>query len=159
AQEQRFLSAFVDWPNMKVEEVFSPTNKKYEGRRIGEIASEEKRDPFDVFVSVAIADDLRTSFMPKFADETRKIFDMRAKLWEDPDIVIGASDAGAHVDMIDTFAITTDILSLGVRQHKVATLEQAVHQLTQKPAELMGLNERGLLKKGWHADIVIFDAD
>src|SRR5581483_5741035 len=120
----------------------------------GEIAVTENRDPFDVFVDVAIADELRTSFMPKFPEETQGVFNLRAKIWEDPRVVIGTSDAGAHVDMIDTFAIPTDILSVAVRDYKVLTLEQAVHQLAQKPAQLMGLKDRGVLKEGWYADIV-----
>jgi N-acyl-D-aspartate/D-glutamate deacylase len=59
--------------------------------------------------------------------------------------------------MIDTFAFSTQVLGNGVREHQVITLEEAVHQLTQVPAELMGLRERGLIREGWHADLVIFD--
>ena len=69
--------------------------------------------------------------------------------------VIGASDAGAHLDMIDTFAFST----AGARQRRarasgVLELEEAVHQLTDVPARLYGLRERGRLAQGWHADVV-----
>ena len=73
--------------------------------------------------------------------------------------MIGASDAGAHLDMIDTFAFSTQVLGNGVREYGVISLEQAVHQITNVPAELFGLHERGLIKEGWHADIVVFDPD
>jgi N-acyl-D-aspartate/D-glutamate deacylase len=73
--------------------------------------------------------------------------------------VIGGSDAGAHLDMIDTFAFSTAVLAQGVREEKVIGLEAAVHQLTQVPAELLGLKERGLIREGWYADLVIFDPD
>jgi N-acyl-D-aspartate/D-glutamate deacylase len=106
-----------------------------------------------------LADDLKTSFAPQFATETKEMFQERAKLWNDPRTVIGGSDAGAHLDMINTFAVPTSLLASGVREHGVISLESAVSKLTSKPAELMGLRERGLLKQGWHADIVIFDAD
>src|SRR5690606_33288959 len=71
--------------------------------------------------------------------------------------VVGASDAGAHMDSIDTFAFTTSLLAKGVREHGVISLEEAVQQLTQKPAQLFGLKQRGELREGWFADIVVFD--
>jgi N-acyl-D-aspartate/D-glutamate deacylase len=71
--------------------------------------------------------------------------------------VIGASDAGAHLDMIDTFAFSTQVLGNGVREYHAMPLVQAIHQLTQVPAELFGLRERGVLRTGWHADVVVFD--
>jgi N-acyl-D-aspartate/D-glutamate deacylase len=82
---------------------------------------------------------------------------VRGQLWQDDRTVIGASDAGAHLDMIDTFAFSTQVLGNGVREFHAIELEQAIHQLTQVPAELFGLRERGVLKTGWYADIVVFD--
>ncbi len=73
--------------------------------------------------------------------------------------VVGGSDAGAHLDMIDTFAITTELIGSGARQHGAVSLEQAVHQVTLKPAMFMGLKERGWIAEGWHADLVLFDPD
>ena len=147
------------WDRLRVAEVVAEANERYRGRLVAEIAAEEQRDAFDVFVDIALADGLKTSFMPQFAPDSAELFGARAKLWEDSRTVIGASDAGAHLDMIDTFAFTTGLLESAVRTFGVATLEEAVHQLTQKPAELVGLRERGLLETGWHADIVIFDPD
>jgi len=155
--EKGLLKFMADWSNMKVSAVFAPENKPYEGRLIGEIATEQKRDPFDVFVEVAIADGLKTSFMPQFPAESLELYRERAKLWADDRTVIGASDAGAHLDMIDTFAVPTVVLELAVRKYGVISLEQAIHQLTAKAAGLVGLRERGELREGWHADIVIFD--
>ena len=71
--------------------------------------------------------------------------------------IIGASDAGAHLDMIDTFAFSTQVLGNGVRQHGVISLEQAIHQMTQVAAEAFGLVDRGVLKPGWNADVVVLD--
>jgi N-acyl-D-aspartate/D-glutamate deacylase len=59
--------------------------------------------------------------------------------------------------MIDSFALTTTLLQKGVREHGVVTLEEAVQLLTSAPAKLMGLNERGTIKLGYHADLVCFD--
>ncbi len=80
-------------------------------------------------------------------------------MWLDDRTVIGVSDAGAHLDMIDTFAFSTQVLGNGVREYGLLDLEQAVHQLTQVPAELYGVRDRGLVEKGWAADLVVFDPD
>jgi len=159
ATEKGIMRMMCDWPTTKVAETFSAQTKPYEGRIIGDIAKAEKRDPFDVFIDIALADDLKTSFMPQFGDENAELYRERAKLWTDDRTVLGASDAGAHLDMIDTFALPTAMLESGVRKYGVISLEAAVHQLTSKAAGLMGLKERGELHEGWHADIVIFDPD
>lgn len=153
------LMDIVKWEQLLIAEVFSEQNKPYEHRLVGDIATEEGRDPFDVFADVAITDELRTSFTPQYENDSAELYEARAKLWADSRIVIGASDAGAHLDMIDAFSYPTALLESGVRKFKVITLEQAIHGLTQRPAELVGLRDRGQLKTGWHADIVIFDAD
>jgi N-acyl-D-aspartate/D-glutamate deacylase len=61
--------------------------------------------------------------------------------------------------MIDTFALATQVLGNGVRRHGVVSLEEAVRQLSDVPARLYGLRERGRLALGWHADVTVFDAD
>ncbi len=147
------------WDRLRVEEVFCDANRKYVGRSISDIAADEGRDAFDVFADIALADDLRTTFMPLPAEENLQMFQARAKLWNDDRTVVGASDAGAHLDMIDTFAMATHFLETSVRKFPVATLEQAIHQLTEKAAKLVGLRDRGVLKEGYFADIVILDED
>jgi N-acyl-D-aspartate/D-glutamate deacylase len=153
------IQMIARWSNLRVAEVFSDANKPYRGRLISEIAETEGRDSFDVFAEIALADELQTSFMPELGADSPEIFQARARLWEDSRTVVGASDAGAHLDMIDTFAMSTGMLKSCVRDFPVATLEEAVHQLTQRPAELVGLKERGVLKVGWAADVVVFDAE
>ena len=60
--------------------------------------------------------------------------------------------------MIDTFAFSTQVLEHGVRERHLMGLEQAIHQLTEVPANMVGLRDRGVLKAGLKADIVVFDA-
>ena len=103
------LQRFARWDNLKVAEVFSEENRRYEGRMIRDIAQEEARDPFDVFADIAVADKLRTSFMPQFPEDTLEIAQTRVALIEDDRTVVGASDAGAHLDSNDTFAFTTGL--------------------------------------------------
>ena len=95
--------------------------------------------------------------MPPAGQEDQASYEARAKIWKDSRTVVGASDAGAHMDMIDAFAFSTRLLQKGVREHEVISLEEAVHQLTAVPARMMGLRTQGLIREGWHADLVIFD--
>jgi N-acyl-D-aspartate/D-glutamate deacylase len=81
----------------------------------------------------------------------------RAQVWRNKDAVIGGSDAGAHLDMMCGAIYTTSLLGHGVREHQVVTLEEAVRLITNVPARLYGLKERGRIAEGWHADLVMFD--
>jgi len=151
------LRGLARWENMRVIEAFTPETKRWEGKTVGDLARETNQDPFDAMVELAIADDLRTSFMPPGAGDKAEDWAVRARVWRDDRTVIGASDAGAHLDMIDTFAVPTQVLGNGVRRHKVIELEEGVRQLTDVPARLYGLRERGRLAQGWRADVVVFD--
>src|SRR5690606_17304414 len=71
--------------------------------------------------------------------------------------LIGASDAGAHLDQLDTFALSTTVLEYGVRKHKVISLEQAIHQMTDRAARYFGLVNRGRVAEGCHAGPAVFD--
>ncbi len=137
--------------------VTSPKNEKYVGRTVGEIADEEGKEPLDTMFDIAIEDGLTTSFLPNLGGDEKAAFALRGELWKDDRTLIGASDAGAHLDMIDTFAFSTDVLQRGVREYGVIELEEAVYQMTDRLARYMGLIDRGLLTPGYHADIVVFD--
>lgn len=129
------------------------------GRRVGDIARERGLEPIDAMLDIAIADDLTTNFLVEGQGADDATWAQRGEFWLDERTVIGASDAGAHLDMIDQFTFATVVLGEGVRERRLLSIEQAVHQLTQVPAELIGLRQRGLIEPGWFADITIFDAD
>jgi len=143
--------------NYEVVVVEAEQNKKYVGRLTGDIAREEGRDPLDVMLDIALDDDLLAAFAPNFGGYDQDAFELRGELWRDDRTLIGASDAGAHVDRLDAFAITTTVLQKGVREHGVVTLEEAVYQMTGRAARYYGLIDRGLIQTGYHGDIVVFD--
>jgi N-acyl-D-aspartate/D-glutamate deacylase len=145
--------------NYTVVAVKSDKNKHYVGRKTGRIAAEQGRDPLELMLDIALDDDLLTTFAPDLGGHDQATYELRGRLWHDDRTLIGASDAGAHLDMIDTFAFSTTVLQKGVREHKVITLEEAVRQITGIPAQFLGLIDRGLLAPGYHADVVIFDPD
>jgi N-acyl-D-aspartate/D-glutamate deacylase len=147
------------WANYRVDEIFKPENASARGRNIGDLAQEAGKSSFDTMLDLALSDDLRTSFMPSIPGTDDETWRLRAEVWRDPRALIGASDSGAHLDMIDTFALSTTFLSEGVRQRELISLEEAIHQITDRPARFYGIRDRGRLAEGWHADIVVFDEE
>ena len=156
--EQR-PSHWTDWGAYELHDTFTSSTAKYRGRRVADIAQDVGGDPYDVLLDIAVADDLRTSFGPPAAGDTRADWEARGRLLRDPRVVVGASDAGAHLDMIDTFRYTTDLLEKCVRTHRLISTEGAVQLLTEAPAALYGLRDRGVLREGAWADIVVFDEE
>jgi len=151
--------AFRDWSAWTIVETSNPENKHLEGTRVGALASAQNKSPFDAMVDLAVSEDLETKFSPHPGGDDSASWRERGRIFLDDRTIVGGSDAGAHLDMIDTFAYSTYLLARSFRDRKLLTLEQAVHLLTDRPASLFGLRNRGLLKKGYSADIVIFDPD
>jgi N-acyl-D-aspartate/D-glutamate deacylase len=148
----------ANFGNMTVEETYAPANRGAVGKTLAEVARERGTTPFDAMMDLVLADDLKTSFGTRVpGQDDAESWKMRADAWRDPRTVIGASDAGAHLDMLDTFAFSTQLLGGGVRQRGLLSWEEAVHQLTDVPARLYGIRERGRLAAGWRADVVVFD--
>jgi N-acyl-D-aspartate/D-glutamate deacylase len=136
--EAGMFRRLAQWHNHLIAEVFTPENKPYQGRLVGDVAKELGKTPFDTLLDIVLADGLNTSLMPPAGKEDYETYKFRSEVWKNPNVVVGASDAGAHMDMIDAFAFSTRLLQKGVREHKLISFEEAVHQLTQVPAELFG---------------------
>jgi N-acyl-D-aspartate/D-glutamate deacylase len=149
--------ALADWGAKRVLETFTPETKQYEGRLVADIASETGKTAFDALVDIVVADGLRTGFTYGLESDEPADWEVRRELWLDPRTVVGGSDAGAHLDMLSTFSFATDLLSVGVRERGLITTEEAVRLLTSEPAGLYGLVDRGTLREGAVADIVVFD--
>jgi N-acyl-D-aspartate/D-glutamate deacylase len=132
-------------------------NRSYQGRKVGEIAAELGRAPIDVMLDIAVEDRLETLFAPDYGGHDQESYELRGRIWADDRTLVGASDAGAHLDLIDSFAFATVLLQKGVREHRVIGLEEAVRQITHRPAVYFGLVDRGLIAAGHHADLVVFD--
>lgn len=143
-------------PFLTVGETFSEQNKQYEGRTLMEIAQAESKELGDVILDLALADNLDTEFQLKNVINADK--QSVAGLINHPLCHFGASDAGAHITQFCGTGDTTHLLEHYVRETGQMTLERAVHRMTGEVAVDWGLSDRGILKTGMAADIVVFDA-
>jgi N-acyl-D-aspartate/D-glutamate deacylase len=104
-----------------------------------------------------IADELRTVLWPTPQDNDAESWRMRAELWLDERAMIGGSDAGAHLDRMCGAPYPTKFLNDCLHGHKLISMETAVKLMTSDPAALFGLKDRGVLRIGAIADVVVFD--
>jgi N-acyl-D-aspartate/D-glutamate deacylase len=153
------IGEYVDFAQTEIARTFLPANEGLAGRRVGDVARDRGLDPVDALLDISLADDLRTLFVPIRVGSDEESWKLRADVLLDDRVVVGASDAGAHLDMGTAFAYATNLLAEGVRERGIMTLEQAVQQLSQIPARLYGLKGRGEIRVGAMADLVVFDAD
>jgi N-acyl-D-aspartate/D-glutamate deacylase len=151
------MRVMANWGVHRIYAAVSDENQDYVGRTVGEIAKEQDRDAWDVLCDIALADELRTSFGLDPRPDSDDDWKARVDIWRDPRAVIGASDAGAHLDLLASFNYTTALLGATVRERHLLTIEEAVRLLTDVPAQLYGLVDRGRLAPGYHADIVVID--
>jgi N-acyl-D-aspartate/D-glutamate deacylase len=142
---------------LTVADTYTPASRAYEGRRLGDLATELGRDVFDVLCDLAL-DDLRTGFDRQPIGDDAISWELRLETWTDPRVVLGASDAGAHVDMLSMFDYPVALLALA-RQRQALSLEEAVRLLTAVPARLYGLKGMGRIADGYRADLVLFDPE
>jgi N-acyl-D-aspartate/D-glutamate deacylase len=126
------------------------------GRDLASLAAERGQDPIDVLLDLALADDFATQLATIMRNGEP---DEVARLVAHPAAMIGASDAGAHVlaNTDSCYAVWT--LQHWVRETGVLSLPAAVAKLTGDQATLLGLGDRGFLRPGLAADVVVFDAD
>ena len=149
----------ADFPNFRIGETYSDANAALSGRLVKEIASERGQGDFDTLIDIVLADDLKTVLWPDPPDNDAGSWALRLEAWENGHTLLGGSDAGAHLDRMCGAPYTTDFLADCLRGRKLWPLERAVEALTDRPARLFGLKERGRIEPGFHADLVLFDPE
>jgi N-acyl-D-aspartate/D-glutamate deacylase len=156
SDEAGILRHLAVWERLVFEETFAAENAGCEGRSVGAVARERGVTAFDALLDVVIADHLRTGLRPPIP-ESEEDWALRAQAWVDPRAIVGGSDAGAHLDTMCGAVYSTSLLGDGVRQRSLLSWEEAVRQLTDIPARLYGLRDRGRLVPGAWADVVVLD--
>jgi N-acyl-D-aspartate/D-glutamate deacylase len=151
------LAQVAQFERYLIGQTYTDANKRFEGRLVGDIAAERGVDPFTAIIDIVAADDLRTVLWPQPGANTPADWSARAELWERDDVLLGGSDAGAHLDRILGSPYPTKFLGDTLRGRRLVSLERAVQLLTDVPARWFGFKERGRLAAGYHGDVVVFD--
>jgi len=125
-------------------------------RTVAEVARERGQHPAEALIDLALEKDLQRFFLQPLANEDQ---DYALELMRHPRTVTTFSDSGAHVSQLMDSSLQTHLLSHWVRKKQAFTLEQAVRMLTLVPATLWGFADRGLIREGMAADLVVFDPD
>jgi N-acyl-D-amino-acid deacylase len=125
-------------------------------RTVAEVACERGQHPAETMIELALQKDLDLFFLQPVANEDQ---DYALELMRHPRTVTTFSDSGAHVSQLMDSSLQTHVLSHWVREKEAFTLEQAVRMLTLVPATLWGFSDRGLIREGMAADLVVFDPD
>ncbi len=153
------FARLTDWGRYQIGDTYSPANEGLKGARVADLARERGTDAFDTLLDVVLQDELRTVLWPLPTDDDGGSWSLRREAWARDDVLIGGSDAGAHLDRMCGAPYTTQFLADCLRGRRLVSLERAVQLITAAPAALFGLTQRGQLREGFHADVVLFDPD
>jgi len=147
----------VHFPEFVVSRCHLPVNKPLEGRRLKDIAAERGCDPVELMLDLAVEESLRTRFSAVSVGHNN--LERIAGPISDPLVQVGSGDGGAHVTRFATYGDTGYLFSRYMRDAAALTLEQAVYKLTGQIADNWGLQDRGRIRPGLAADLVIFDPE
>ncbi len=159
APEAGVFARLTGWGRYRIGDTYSPANEGLKGRLVSDIARERGVRDFFALLDIVLADDLRTVLWPGPTDDDAESWRLRVDAWRSPHAMIGGSDAGAHLDRMCGAPYTTEFLGDCLRGKQLIGLEEAIHDLTDVPARLFGLRDRGRLAEGWMADVVVLDPE
>ena len=157
SKEAGVFGRLTGWGRYRIGDTFSAENEGLKGRTVADIARERGVRDFFALVDIVIADDLRTVLWPSPTDDDAESWRLRAQAWESGYTMIGGSDAGAHLDRMCGAPYTTEWLGDCIRGKQLISMERAIHHITDVPARMFGLKDRGRIAEGWIADVVVFD--
>ncbi|MDG2908892.1 MAG: amidohydrolase family protein [Acidimicrobiales bacterium] len=151
------FSRLTGWGRYRIGDTYSAANEGLKGRLVGDIARQRGVRDFYALLDIVVADDLRTVLWPGPTDDDPASWLMRQAAWDHDHVMIGGSDAGAHLDRMAGASYTTEWLADCLRGQQLASLESAIAHMTDVPARFFGLRERGRIQEGWHADLIVLD--
>jgi N-acyl-D-amino-acid deacylase len=143
-----------EWDKLFVVEVAKAENQAMEGATLAELAKKAGKEPLDFILDFALSENLDTGFVAQLLHNDEKAV---GRILADPNTHISLSDAGAHLTFFCDAGFGLHLMGHWSRDLGVLDLPQAVHRLTGQPARLFGIKNRGLLREGYAADLMLFD--
>ncbi len=143
-----------EWDQVQVVEVADPAHAALEQRTIAELAREAGKDPLDFMFDLAIAENLDTVFTATLLNSDE---DAVGRMLNHPNSLVSLSDAGAHLTFFNDAAFGLHLMGHWARDLGKMSMAEAVRRLTFQSAQAYGIRERGLLKAGYAADLLLFD--
>jgi N-acyl-D-aspartate/D-glutamate deacylase len=125
-------------------------------RSVADVAKQRGTQPIEAMIDLSLEHDLKLFFRQPLANENQ---DDALELMKNPNTCVTFSDSGAHVSQIMDSSLQTHLLSHWVREKQAFTLEEAVKMITYDTSTRWGFHDRGLLREGLAADIVVLDPD
>jgi N-acyl-D-amino-acid deacylase len=125
-------------------------------KSVAEIAQARGVDPVEAMIDLGLETDMEVFFLQPIANENQEI---ALELIKNPRTVVTFSDSGAHVSQLMDASLQTHLLAYWVRTKQALTLEEAVRMITFDTATMWGFSDRGLVREGMAADLVVFDPD
>ncbi|MFT5693233.1 MAG: N-acyl-D-amino-acid deacylase [Oceanicoccus sp.] len=143
------------WEQLILRQVKHEKNEALVGKTLLEIAQQRNSTAIDVMIDISLEEDLQAHFLSANMghNDVQKVGELLAH----PNVLVGASDGGAHILSFATFGDTGHLISQFVRKAGLLSLEQAIKKITLDTATIWGIPDRGLLKPNYVADITIFD--
>lgn len=142
------------WDLVYMIKAATAANKHLEKKSVAEIARIRGQDVIDAFLDLSLEEGLDTEFQTSSTNGDEQAV---AEIIRSPFVLVGQSDAGAHLIYDAGFGYATRLLGYWVREKKIMSLEEGVRKLTFMVASIFGLPDRGLLRPGMAADLVLFD--
>jgi N-acyl-D-amino-acid deacylase len=142
------------WDAVTVAKVTKDEHKPLLNKSISEVAELQHKHPVDAFLDLAIAENLELGITVQLINADQNAV---AKLITQPEVMIGLSDAGAHVSQHCEAGSPTYMLREWVYKNPVLSLETAIKRVTSEPADFLGLSTKGRVRPGMDADLVVFD--
>ena len=136
--------------------VFVMDDMIYDKPSLAEIGRQRNVSPVELMIDLSLEKDLKLFFRTPLANEDQ---DHVLEMIKHPRSVVTFSDSGAHVSQIMDSSLQTHLLSYWVREKEALTLEEAVRQITYNTATAWGFHDRGLLREGMKADVLVLDPD
>ena len=143
-----------EWDKVQVVEVALPAHAAFEQCSVADIAASSGRDPLDVMLDLALAEDLRTVFTAQLLNSDEQAV---GRMLNHPHSLVSLSDAGAHLTFFNDAGFGLHLMGHWVREVGAMSLPEAVRRLTSQPAAILGLRERGMVRAGYAADLLLFD--